>query len=167
MRFFRPRFTIRRFMIVVAIISLALAAVAAHRGRMSALALQAAAADYNHARLEPQMSVMALAEYTEGIYKSEIEVLAGEIALAESDLERASMLAEWKRLHAQGLPSTAQLAADLETVKQAKRRLELERQKRASLDKALQSEFNRAKADEVAKKATYDQLRAAGTGFLW
>jgi hypothetical protein len=162
-------------MIVIAITGWALAATVAYRRQKSTLALQAAATDYNRARLKRRVSETALSEYAEGIHKSRMTAVEGEIALAESDWKRASLwLAGSKRLRAKGRISADQLASDLQTAGHAKLKLDLARHKRTALEmtakqefKALRTELNRANANETAKRAAWDQLKAAGTRFLW
>ena len=93
MRFPRPRYTILSLMIVVLVASLVLAVFVAHRKRQRRLANQqiivvSAQANYLNAKLTREVAEIAVTEYTEGILKSDLETVEGEIALARSDLMR-------------------------------------------------------------------------------
>jgi len=150
MRLSRPRFTILTLMIVVVIASLVLTAIAVHRQRIRlTIALQSAAADYENAKLAREVAEIAVVEYKEGIFKQDRDVLKSELALAESDLKRAR-------------DSSASDEKAKLRVERAKQRLTtLEEYTKSKMVKELQSEVEKARSDELAKKATLEQLKAA------
>jgi HlyD family secretion protein len=156
MRLSRPRFTILTMMIVVVIASLVLTAILVYRQRTRlTIALQSAAADYENAKLTYVVAEIAVVEYTDGIFKQDRDSLKDELALAESDLQRA-----------RNSPASAEQAKL--RVERAKQRLTtLEEYTKSKTVKELQSEVAKAKADERAKKATRDQLRAAVARQWW
>jgi HlyD family secretion protein len=156
MRLARPRFTILTLMIVVVIASLVLTAIAVYRQRIRRMiALQSAAADYENAKLTREVAEIAVLEYTEGIFKQDRDTLKVELTLAESDLERARN------------SSASDESAKLR-VERAKQDLTtLEQDTKSRTVKELQSEVAKAQADELAKKATLDQLKAAVMRQWW
>jgi HlyD family secretion protein len=156
MRLARPRFTILTLMLVVVIASLVLTAIAVYRQRVrQMIAVQSAAADYENAKLTREVAEIAVLEYTEGIFKHDRDSLKIELTLAESALERARN------------SSASDESAKLR-VERAKQNLTtLEEDTKSSTVKELQSEVARAKADELAKKATLDQLKAAVARQWW
>jgi thioredoxin-like negative regulator of GroEL len=99
-----------------------------------------------------------------------------EIALARSEKTRAEDQLEWSnRMLAKGAVSKAQNVADavdLEqrkfALEQAQTRLEvLERYTREKTLKELQSEVDKAKRDEQARKAAYERRKAAVQRWIW
>jgi len=156
MRLSRPRFTILTLMIVVVIASLVLTAIAVHRQRIRlTIALQSAAADYENAKLTREVAEIAVSEYTEGIFKQDRDVLKSELALAESDLERAR--------NSPASDDKAKLR-----VERAKDKLTiLEEYTKSKMVKELHSEVEKARADELLTKATLEQLKAAFERQWW
>lgn len=156
MRLARPRFTILTLMIVVVIASLVLTAIVVYRQRTRLMiAVQSAAADYENAKLTREVAEIAVVEYTEGILKHDRDTLKVELTLAESDLQRARN------------SSASDVSAKLR-VERAKQELTtLQDVTKSRTVKELQSEVAKAKADELAKKATLDQLKAAVARQWW
>ncbi len=160
MRWSRPRFTIMSLMIVVVIASLVLTAIVVRREQARRIAtLQAALADYKNAVLVREVAEIAVVEYTQGIYKQDIENVAGEIALAESDLKRARELSN----------------VDKQTIDTAKLKLERSQSRKTELEKAikvrtvneLEDEVTAAKTKELAKKSAYEQLKEIVVSQWW
>jgi hypothetical protein len=131
------------------------------------VALAAATANYLNAKLTREVAEIAVTEYTESILKQDLEFAENEIALAKSDLARASDgLAAANR---QGKPREAPqspLEEWWETeARLAKLRLQRAQERKTNLAKTtkertlreLNDEVQRAKADELAKKAVYEQ----------
>ena len=148
MRLSRPRFTILSLMIVVVIASLVLTVIVVRRERNRRIAaLQVALANFENARLTREVAEIAVIEYTEGVYKQDLDSVEREFALAESDLKRARDPSdrEWARLKVKRAQS---------------KRAELENDIKRRTVKELMSEVTAAKADELAKKSAYEQLKA-------
>ena len=156
MRLRRPRFTILTLMIIVVIASLALTAIGIYRQRIRlTIALQSAAADYENAKLTYVVAEIAVVEYTEGIFKQDRDTLKDELALAESDLKRARS------------SSADDEQAKLRVERTKQRLTTLEEYTKSKTVKELQSEVAKAKADERAKKALLERLRAAFARQWW
>jgi HlyD family secretion protein len=172
-----PRMTTRRWMVVVVVASLVLSAFVERREhRRRLMAVQVAQAAYQNSLLTRQVAEIALIEYREGVYRAERETVLGEIALAESDFKHAEDRLEWSnRMLARGAVSKDQNRADEMTLKQKTFALEqaqsrkkvLEEYTRQKTLKELQSEVEKAKADELARKAAYERERAALKGWIW
>ncbi len=174
MRLPRPRYTILSLMTVVLVASLVLAIFVAYRERQRRCALlqQAIAlaeANYLNAVLTREVAEIAVTEYTEGILKQDLETADGEIALAKTDLIRAQeKLAAAKRQREQGKAPESSVAESEKEARRANRRLKDAQERKTDLAKdakertlkALNDEVNKAKADELARKAAYDQANA-------
>jgi HlyD family secretion protein len=133
MRLSRPRFTILTLMIVVVIASLVLTAIVVHRQKIRlTIALQSAAADYENAKLTREVAEIAVVEYTEGIFKQDLDTVKGELALAESDLNHTR--------DTSASDETARLR-----VERAKENLTSLESTKSQTIKELQSEVDRAK----------------------
>ena len=164
----RFRFTIRRLMIVVVVASLVLTLVVVERNRRRRLvALQRALAGYQNAKLTRETTEIAMVEYTQAIYEQDLATIKTEIALAESDLQCAR-----GKLDRSG---SMLLDRDEEPLRRSKAALERAKKKLATLEtstkartvKELQSEVDKTKADEEAKKLEYERLRAAVARHWW
>jgi len=147
-------------MIVVVIASLVLTAIVFYRQRIRLTALQSAAAGYENAKHTRKVAVKALLQYMEFIFKQDPDHLKGEDALALSDLKRA--------------PDSS--ASD----EKAKLRVERAEDRLATLDlttlvkytksktlKAFYAEVEKARSNELARKATLEQLKAAFARQWW
>jgi hypothetical protein len=178
MHFRRPRYTILSLMTVVLVAGLLLAIFVVYRDRYRRVAAQkvataSALANYLNASLTREAAEIAVTEYTEGVLKSDLETVDGEIALAKTDLMRASeRLDATKRQAAQGKASDSSLAENDKDARRAKLRLEhaLERKTRLAGEtkertlKELNVEVESAKANEALRKAEYDHVQAGVTG---
>ena len=171
MRLSRPRFTIMSLMIVVVIASLLLTAIVAYRERRRRMvALQAALAAYQSAKITREVAEIAVIEYIEGISKQELVAVKDEIELAQSDLKRAEeRLERSRRIREKGELLDHELAADENDVQQAEVRLKQASQKLTNLGntkdrtaQALESDLTRAKAKEATSRTTYEQMRTEG-----
>jgi hypothetical protein len=158
MRLARPRFTIMSLMLVVVIVSVLLVGFLKFRDLQNRrLAVQLALANYQNATLTREVAEIAVTEYLEGIYKFDLEIIEGEIALAESDLQKSKA------------------APDLEAAELAEARRDRTRQQKATLEqytkvktvKELESEVTKAKAQELVRKATYDRSQALLKSRWW
>jgi RND family efflux transporter MFP subunit len=149
--------------------------------RITTLGAEAA---FQNARIAREVAAIAITEYAEGIHKSELGVILGEIAAAESALQKAkARLARTddalKRLRDAGalkaprdaptevlaeLEIEAQLDAAGQAVLLETHALERALQKRDLLEKytrdkiirQLQSEFDKAKSNELARQHAWD-----------
>jgi hypothetical protein len=154
MRLPRPRFTIAHLMVLVVIAGMVLTGIVLRIERNRRIAaLQVALANYEAAKLTLEAAQIAVVEYTEGIYKQDLQTVDNAIALAKSDLESAS-----------NSPGD-----DVQTAEQARLRLERLRQTKDRLEtytkdktvKELNDEVANAAAAKRAAQATYDRLKAA------
>ncbi len=168
MRLPHVRFTIRRLMVVVLLSSLVLVVVVSIQQRNRQITIAGARAAYLNAQLTRQVAEIALVEYQEGIYKQDKQTIQGEIALAESDRKRAEDRLEWSRkMFARGVVSQTQLTSDKLSVdraafstEQAKTKLDvLEKYTVNKTIKELQSEIEKARAEELARWADYVRAR--------
>ncbi|MGC8641443.1 MAG: efflux RND transporter periplasmic adaptor subunit, partial [Isosphaeraceae bacterium] len=128
------------------------------------ISTQGAEASYQNARLTREVAEIAVKEYVEGIYKQDYATCQGEIKLAESDLSRASDRVDWAtRMYEKGYVSKAQKVSEELNFQKAKFALEqaqskldvLEHYTKAKTIKELESEVEKAKSDELAKKQTW------------
>ena len=154
MRLSRPRFTILTLMIVVLIASLVLTVIAVYRQRIRQTDLQSATAEYQNAKLSREVAEIAVLEYKEGIFKQDLDTVKGELALAESDLNHAR-------------DSSASDEKARVRVERAKEKLTLLEYTKSKTIKELQSEVEKARSDELAKKATVEQLKATFARQWW
>jgi HlyD family secretion protein len=176
MRMSRPRFTILTLMIVVVIASLVLTAIAVYRQRIRLTALQSATADYKNARLTREVAEIAVKEYVEGIFVQDKAMAEDEIKLAQSDLSRSEERLDWAtRMSKKGYVSKASAISEDLNLKKAQFALEQAESKlkvlldytRAKTIKELDSEVKTARANELLKKATLEQLKAAFARQWW
>ena len=126
---------------------------------------QAAEAAYQNATLTREIAELAVAEYTEGIYKQDMETVLGELKMAASDLTRVVDRVDWaSRMHAKGYVSKAQVTAEdialqkaLVAVQQAAtKRSNLEKYTKEKTIKELRAEVEKARSDELGRKATWE-----------
>jgi HlyD family secretion protein len=129
------------------------------------LTTQAAEAAYQNARLTREVAEIAVTEYKDGIFKSDMQTVVGELKLAASDLTRAIDRVEWAgRMHAKGFVTKQQLTSEDLALRKAFLALEKAMNKRTVLEtftldktvKELRSEVEKARADELARKATWE-----------
>ena len=159
MRLPRFRFTIAHLMALVVIAGLALAVLVMRIERNRRIAaLQVALANCESAKLTLEVAKIALLEYTEGVFKQDLQTVDTEISLAKSDLDRALNPRD----------------SDEQAVDQARGKLERAQQKKARLEtytkdktvKELNDEVAKAAAAKQAAQSSYDRLKAA-TNAWW
>jgi HlyD family secretion protein len=123
-----------------------------------------AAASFEQAKLTREVAEVAVKEYQEGVYKQDKETILGEIALAKSDVTRSQDRLEWTtKMVEKGYVSVSQKIADTLSLDKAKFSLEqaqtkldvLEKYTRDKTLKELGADVEKAKSDELAKKATF------------
>ena len=129
------------------------------------LTTRAAEAAYQMARLTREVAETAVTEYKDGIFKSDMQTVFGELKLAASDLTRAIDRVEWAgRMHAKGYVAKRQLTSEDLALRKAFFALEQAMNKRTVLEtytldktvKELASNVEKSRADELARKATWD-----------
>ncbi len=132
-----------------------------------------AEASYQQAKLTREVAEIAVTEYEKGTYKQELETILGDIAMARADLQRAEDRLDWsRRMREKKYVSEAQLKSDKLTHDKARFTLEQAQTKKVVLlrytkDKTLKelrAEVEKARADELAKKATLDLERSKVKG---
>jgi HlyD family secretion protein len=128
-----------------------------------------AEANYMQARLTREVAEVAVKEYEIGTFKQQLETINGDIALAQADLSRAQDRFEWaKKMAEKKYVSPAQLVSDELSLKKAKFAVEqnetkkrvLEEYTKAKTIKELRAEVEKARSDELAKRATYELEKA-------
>jgi hypothetical protein len=138
--------------------------------------LKEAESAYRQARADRQVAEAALVEYRYGIYKQELETVKGEILLAEAERKRAEDRVVWSdRMFAKGSLSKAQNVADKMSLQQKIFVYEQAQTKLAVLKKytkdktikGLQSEIDKARATEMARKAAYERLKSPRLALPW
>jgi hypothetical protein len=130
---------------------------------------QTAKAACSNAQSTFDVAEIAVKEYTEGILKQDLATVIGELKLAVSDLTRAIDKVEWAdRMQAKGYVTDAQVAAQAVQLEKAVNAVEQAVNKRSVLQKytkekttkELKSEVEKARADVLAKKATWELEQA-------
>jgi HlyD family secretion protein len=125
---------------------------------------KSAEANHENAKLTREVAEIAVVEYEEGIYKQDLSTVEGEIKLAESDLSRSEDRLDWaRRMFVKGYVSAATQTSEELTLKKAHFAQEQAQSKkkvlvdytRGKTIKELRSEVEKARSDELAKKATY------------
>ncbi len=126
---------------------------------------KSAEANYENSRLTREVAEIAVTEYVEGIFVQDEATAKGEIKLAESDLSRSEDRLDWaRRMYEKGYVSLAAKVSEELTLKKAVFALEQAQSKlkvlldytKAKTIKELQSEVEKARSDELAKKATWE-----------
>jgi HlyD family secretion protein len=173
----RFRFTIRCLMIAIVLASLVLALFVVQRNRRRRLlALQSAQVNYEAANAARYVAELVMKQYTQGIYVYDLAAVKTEIAVADSDFRRAQDQLAWSQSMLEtGLVPLALLGTDEEALQRSKLALERAQKKLATMEvftkpkmiKELQSEVDKAKSDELARKIEYDQLKAAVARKWW
>jgi HlyD family secretion protein len=160
MRWPRPRYSIAGLMILVLAVGLTIAIVFEVRARKA----------YQNARLSREAAEYALKEFEEVFYPQDLATAQGQIALAQSDLERAIDRLKWStKMREKGQLSQATTIADQLTQQQAEFELEqariqlevLEKYTKEKQRKMLSIDLEKARADEQAK------LRVCQTERAW
>jgi HlyD family secretion protein len=119
--------------------------------------------------LTREVAEIAVKEYIGGVYAQDKATVDGEIALAKSDLTRVQDRLAWstKMKEKRFLSESARLADELSlkkakfTLEQAQTKLDvLQKYTKGKRTKELQSQVEKARSDEMAKKATLDLEKA-------
>jgi hypothetical protein len=133
------------------------------------LVTKSAEAAYRNAELTREVAEIAVTEYVEGIFKQDLAVANGEIAVEESGLRRCEDRLGWaKRMIEKGYLSQRQVEEEQLVLDKAKAKLEqakarkdvLEKYTRGKTIKELKSEVEKARADELRKKVTLEREQA-------
>ena len=129
------------------------------------LATRKAKAHYEIARLTRELAEISLQEYDELTYPRNLEVVDGEVKLAESDLKRAKDRLDWaRRMFDKGYVSRATKASEEASLQKAKFSIEQAASKkrvladytRAKNLKELRSEVEKSRSDELAKLSIWE-----------
>ena len=120
-------------------------------------------------KLRTRLAEIAVEEYAWSSYPRDLAAVEGEIKLAESDLSRSEDRVGWaRRMFDKGYVSKATKLSEELSLKKAQFALEQARTRRkvmveytkAKRVKGLQSAAEKARADELAKLATWERERA-------
>ncbi len=126
---------------------------------------QQATASFEQAKLTREVAEVAVTEYEQGTFKQTKETIQGDIAMAKAELKRAEDRYEWtSKMRDKGYVSEAQKTSDKFNLDKAKFTLEqsqtsmsvLLKYTRDKTLKELRAEVEKAKSDELAKKATLE-----------
>jgi beta-lactamase regulating signal transducer with metallopeptidase domain len=139
------------------------------RWRAQQVVTRKAEADYHNARLTREVAEIVVLEYEEGIFKQDLATIEGEIKLAESDRSRSKDRLEWaRRMFVKGFIAKTVLVSEEQALKKARFTLEQAQSKKKVLVdytkgttiKELKSEVEKARSDELAKKATWEREKS-------
>jgi hypothetical protein len=126
--------------------------------------LKEAEAAYREARAARRLAEAALVEYRDGIYKQELETVKGEILLAEAERKRA----EDRFSNSQSMTDKLRLQQKFFVYEQAQTKLDvLEKWIKDRTIKGLQTEIDKARATEMARKAACDRLKSPRSALPW
>jgi len=85
--------------------------------RQQTISVEQAKASHLQAQLNHEIALLAVREYREGTVQETLKGMEGAIALADSDLSRATQRLDWtKRMNDKGYASFAQVMSDKDTV---------------------------------------------------
>jgi HlyD family secretion protein len=130
---------------------------------------QSAEANFRNTSLTREVAEIAVVEYTEGIFKQDMKTVLDEIKMATSDLARVIDRVDWaNRMYAKGYVTKAQATSEEIALQKAFTALEQAISKRSVLEKytknkttkELKSEVEKARSDELARKATWERETA-------
>jgi multidrug resistance efflux pump len=134
------------------------------------LAVQAALADVQGARLAREVALLALTEYEQGRFVHDKIAAEGEIKLAESNLARQEDVVEWtRRMFDKGYVSMAEKVSEEHALRMAVFDMERAHSKlklllvhtKGKTIKALTGQVETARARELAKQAALERAQAA------
>ena len=111
---------------------------------------------YEEAQLTAEVAEVAIKEYTEGVYKQDLETVEGEIALAKADLARAGDVFDVAKRRGGEIPLVIQLQLKKAqfTVEQTETKKEvLVRYTKEKCTRELKAAWEKAKSIALAKKA--------------
>ncbi|QDV36810.1 efflux RND transporter periplasmic adaptor subunit [Tautonia plasticadhaerens] len=129
------------------------------------IATERAQADYANAIKTREVAEINVEEYKKGIYPQEEKTVMGEIKLAQSELERSKDRLDWSNdmlglgyiSQAQNLSDKYDLQRATFNLEQAEKKLEVLKQYTYEKQiKSLEGDVEKAKADELAKKSTFE-----------
>ena len=135
------------------------------RWRAQQIVTRKAEANYQNARLTREIAEFAVLEYAEGIFNQDLATVEGEIKLAESNLQRSKDRLDWaRRMFKKGYVAKSIVVSEELALKKARFSLEQAQSKKKVLVdytkpktiKELKSEVEKARSDELAKKATWE-----------
>ncbi len=142
------------------------------RWRAQQIVARKAEAAYHKARLEREIAEIKVLEYEEVTLPEDLAGARAEVALAESELSRATDRLEWaKRMFAKGFVGQAQRVSEELAMKKAQFALAQARTKTLVLaklakgrnTKELQSEVEKARSEELATKSTWELEKSRET----
>jgi HlyD family secretion protein len=132
-----------------------------------------AEAAYSQSRLTREVAEIAVLEYEEGTYKQQLATIDGDIALAEADLQRSRDRLEWaKKMAEKKYVSQGQVTSDEQTLQKARFAVEqhkthkkvLVEYTRSKTLKELRAEVEKARSEELSRKATHELEKAKEEG---
>jgi hypothetical protein len=135
------------------------------RWRAQQIVARKAEAAYQTARLEREIAEIRVLEYQEAGLPQDVAAADVEVALAESDLSRATDRLAWaNRMFAKGFVGQAQRVSEELSLKKAQFTLAQARTKKLVVAKLtndrtikdLQSEVEKARTEELARKSTWE-----------
>ena len=135
------------------------------RWRSQQIAARRAEAEYHNSRLAREIAEIAIQRYVESIFPEELATADAEIKQAESDLKRAEDRLDWVRNNSyKGFPPDGSVISDELGVKKTRFALEQALSKQTVLVdykkdkrvKQLKSEVDKARSNELAKKAAWE-----------
>jgi hypothetical protein len=162
-------------MIAVVVVSIVVAIVVRIERRKQLVELQAARADLENAKLTTAVALIALREYERGIYPAELMMAQGDVAVAEENLTQAKVRHAEVSIDLKRNPMRDPIGQDNQALQHAISALEQARTKKSVLEnytrdktiKELTSEVEKARANELAKRVTYEQIDASISRLLW
>jgi HlyD family secretion protein len=128
---------------------------------------------YQQAKLSREVAEIAIREYEEGTFKQQLETVDGDIALAEAELQRTRDRLEWaKKMADKKYISPGQVTNEELTLQKARFAVEqhkthkkvLVEYTRLKTLKELRAEVEKARADELSHKATYELEKSKDGG---
>ena len=157
MRFPRLRFSIRAMMVAVVLASVILLLIVAERERQRAsIALPEAEARYMNAKLTREVAEIAVSEYLGAFLQEDRAEGEAEIAEAHSRANAARKLSDAAAIDM----AEAALRRGREKMRVLEKRL-------VQMGNELRAELQKAKAEERARQADLDRIRAAWNRFIW
>jgi hypothetical protein len=142
------------------------------RWRAQQIVARKAEAAYQTARLEREIAEIRVLEYQEAGLPQEVAAADVEVALAESDVSRATDRLAWaNQMFAKGFVGQAQRVSEELSMKKAQFTLAQARTKKLVLAKLtkdrtfkeLQSEVEKARTEELARKSTWELEKSRET----
>jgi hypothetical protein len=142
------------------------------RWRAQQIVARKAEAAYHKARLEREIAEIRVLEYQEAGLPEELATADGEVALAESEVSRATDRLEWaNRMFAKGFVGQAQRISEELAMKKAQftlaqaqtKKLVLMKLTKDKTFKERQSEVEKARSEELGRKSTWELEKSRET----